>query len=177
MSEQEIRRIIRSVCADLDQRARRAAQSTIRKAVLPTVVGVGLAVSGCSNEVIEQRGPIVPQTDGEAEDGASDAAAAADTGTAVPVYSAPLPDAGAVQPEYMAPAPDGALYMAPDAGAIQPEYMAPAPDGAVTTDAATSTDAAPYDAGPVIKYMAPRPDAGMVPLYGVPIYAAPSPNK
>jgi len=151
MSEQEIRRIIRSVCADLDQRARRAAQSTVRRAVLPTVVGLGLAVSGCSNEVIE-RGPTVPQTDGEAQDGEADAAN--DSGGAVPLYSAPAVDSGP-----------------------QVEYMAPMPDGALPTDGATPVDAnKPYDAGPAVKYMAPQPDTGVVPLYGVPLYLAPSPR-
>jgi len=168
MSEQEIRKIIRSVCADLDLRAKRAAQSTVRRAVLPAVMGVGLAISGCESTVIETGpgGQIVPQTDGAAQDGEPEAALGNDS-AAAPLYAAPAPDAGP-QVKYMAPLPD--------AGAIQPEYMAPMPDGALPTDAAASKDGAPYDAGPMVKYMAPQPDAGVVPVYAVPMYAVPMPK-
>lgn len=154
MSEREIRNIIRSVCADLDERARRAANARVQKVVLPAALGVTLAVSGCSSERnshfrdVDASSPDSEQVQPDAgvEGGPGTEAGNPDPGPA-PEYDAPLVDAGSVL-EYMA--------IMPDASA----------DGATDKDAAqTVTDAAREDVGPVLEYAAPLPDAGAVPPY------------
>ena len=48
MSEKEIRRLLQTVCVELDQRAKAILKQGVHKVVLPTVLGAGLALSsGC----------------------------------------------------------------------------------------------------------------------------------
>jgi len=163
MSEREIRNIVRSVCADLDERARRAANARLRKVVLPAALGATLAVSGCASETNSR----LPKYDASSPDsaqvlpkegGAGKEAGEPDAGP-VPEYDAPLAGTGGMTPVYGVPI---------DASAV-PEYMATMPDasedGATGKDAQTVTDAARVDAGPVLEYAAPPPDAGGVPPY------------
>jgi hypothetical protein len=56
MSEKEIRRIVKSVCAELDERAIRAARTTARSFALPAIVGITLSVVGCDKST--DNGPI-----------------------------------------------------------------------------------------------------------------------
>jgi hypothetical protein len=150
MTEKEIRGIIKQLFARLDQRARRG----VRKVVLPTMIGAGLALSGgCSGRNVPAAQDATPQTDATTQtDGTTqqlDGLAPDPDGGPVPPYMAPDEDAGAVV-EYMAPDPDG--------GPVYPPYMAP-PDSMVA------------DSGePTIDYMAPDPDAGPMPQ---PLYSAP----
>ena len=90
MAEDEIRRILSSVCASLDRRAK----SAMRKLVVPGVLGVGLALGGCGDDSGEPAPAYgVPQVD-----------ARIDTGPQ-PDYMAVHVDIGA-QPAYLAPSPD-----------------------------------------------------------------------
>ncbi len=53
MSEREIRGILRSICDELDQYAGRLISKGVRKVLLPTAVGAGLALggaAGCSDD-------------------------------------------------------------------------------------------------------------------------------
>ena len=60
MTEREIREVIRELCDELDQGARRVMQKGLRKVILPAMLGAGLALSagGCGD-----RQPIPPQID------------------------------------------------------------------------------------------------------------------
>jgi hypothetical protein len=163
MSEKEIRKIIRSVCADLDHRAKRAAQTTARCVVLPTVMGLSLTVAGCPKnetdhldaQVAAGEGGAVGGAGGFGGGGATTAAGGAggsgqtrDSG-AVAIYSAPLKDAGTK--------PDAAVK---DAGP-QVKYMAPTDAGAKPDSGAVALYSVPFiDAGAQAEYMAPLPDAG-----------------
>lgn len=166
MSEKEIRGILQEVCAELDRRVRDAVRQGVRKVLLPTALGAGLALTpACESERSTPGGDAMAQTDGSqrADTGQLD-------GGAVPPYMAPDQDMGGPQPDYMAPEPDG--------GPVPP-YMAPDDGGAI--------DAAEIDGGAVIEYMAPDPDGGPVPPYMAPddagagidgiaaLYAAPAP--
>ena len=171
MSEKEIRSVLRSLCEDLDRRARRAMRSGMRNVVMPAALGAGLALSGCSDDsstTIDSGKTDVAIADAGAENVqppymAPDAAlyAAPDvrldtapdaTGSEMGIlYSAP----DGLQPPYMAPdsavGPEmGLLYMAPDGGVVPP-YMAP---DSSATDASTTVP----ETG--LLYMAPGPDAG-----------------
>lgn len=109
MTELEIREILATVCRDLDQCARRV----VRKVVVPSVLGAGLALGGCTDRepaptdgaVTSEMGPVY---------GAPDAAYMGPDAGPIPPYMAPD---GWAQPLYAAPAPDGT--------APQPDYMAP----------------------------------------------------
>lgn len=48
MSEREIRGILRSICDELDQHAGRLICKGVRKVLLPTAVGAGLALGGAA---------------------------------------------------------------------------------------------------------------------------------
>lgn len=132
MSEREIREVLRSVCEDMDRRARRAVRGGVRKVVMPAVLGAGLALGGgCSDDDIDKK-QDASVSDGQVKDGAGDGVV-------------PGPDAA-----YFAP--DSIVYMGPDAGPPTPDlgpgnpdlaYMAPPADGFAP------------DAGPQIDYMAP----------------------
>ena len=173
MSEKQIRDILRDVCHDLDRHSRRVVRDGLRKIVLPTVLGAGLALSGgCGDDAVKQdttvqkeAGPpdsayIAPDDfgpDGKVDpkkDAAVDAPVKDTVGGADSAYIAP--DTGPVPP-YMAPE-GGMLYMAPDAttqppdGLPLPPYMAP--------DAGPPPP--PQDGGPMPPYMAP-PDGGPPP--------------
>lgn len=139
MTEKEIRGIIKQVFARLDQCARRG----VRKVVLPTMLGAGLALSGgCDGRNVPAEKDATPQTDSTAQtDGGSQQLdsqgnlmymAPDPDGGPAPAYMAPEEDAGAVI-EYMAPDPDSGPvyppYMAPDSGEPTIDYMAPDPDG------------------------------------------------
>lgn len=164
MSEKEIRKIIRSVCADLDHRAKRAAQTTARCVVLPTVIGLGLTVAGCpKDETDHPDAQVTAGADGAVAGGAGGSGGGAATSAggaggagqtkdsgAVAIYSAPLKDAGTK--------PDAAVK---DAGP-QVKYMAPTTDGGKKPDGgAVALYSVPFvDAGAQAEYMAPLPDAG-----------------
>jgi len=85
MSEKEIRRIIRETCAYLDRHA--------RKAVYPAMLGAGLALGGCGDDMDK------PAADAGADMG-PDAVIPRDAG----VYSAP-------DVMYMAPGPDRGKFL------------------------------------------------------------------
>lgn len=164
MSEKQIRDILRDVCSDLDRHSRRVVRDGVRKIVLPTVLGAGLALSGCSDDDVVKKdmvgveagmlyagpdaGPLDKGPDPK-KDGAVDDAGKGDVGT---------PDAGPIPP-YMAPE-GGTLYMAPDAAPADtgpvPPYMAP--EGGMLYMAPDSKPMPP-DGGPMPPYMAP-PDKG-----------------
>ena len=174
MSEREIRKILRDVCADLERHSRQVVRDGVRKIVLPTVLGAGLAMTGCDarenvpvygvpadagieagRDMMYGAPDAPPKGDGKVEPveaGAPDmmyavADAVWPSDTASQPLDLPPP------PPYMAP---DALPQSPDAGA-QPPYMAPPfPDGP-----------------PAPPYMAPdatalNPDAGSWPLYAPP---------
>lgn len=163
MSEKEIRGILQEVCAELDRRVRDAVRQGVRKVLLPTALGAGLALTpGCESERSTPSSDAIAQVDGGSQPQAD--SGRLDSG-AIPPYMAPDRDMGGPQPDYMAPEPDGGPippYMAPDAGGI--------------------------DTGPVLEYMAPDPDAGPVPPYMAPddagavldgmatLYSAPMPT-
>jgi len=174
MSEKQIRDILRDVCADLDRHSRQVVRQGVRKIVLPTVLGAGLALSpGCGDDAVKQdttvqqdggllyMGPDAgpPDTGPDPKkDGALDGPGTDGVGTPDMAYMGPdagKADAGPIPP-YMAPE-GGTLYMGPDAGPMPPDglpvppYMAP--DGAPKP---------PPDGGPMPPYMAP-PDKGPPP--------------
>ena len=78
MTEKEIREVIRELCDELDQSARRMVKQGLRKVVLPTVLGAGLALSvgGCGDRT----------TPGQQDHHVS----AADMAYGVPMYMAPM---------------------------------------------------------------------------------------
>jgi hypothetical protein len=121
MSEKEIRAILREAFAELDRRAGRA----VKKVVLPTMVGAGLALGagGCGHRAVPgpaQDGSVMEASarQGDAQQQQGDAQQQRqDFGYPVPPYSAPQVDQGVAPP----PTPD---YMAPMYGSPFPE-----PDG------------------------------------------------
>lgn len=128
MSEKQIRDILRDVCADLEEHSRRVVRSGIRKVVLPTVLGAGLALGGCDLGNESDYGAPMPQPDGLYKEAGVDAELSDGiVGKDVAIYSAP--DAIYAAPDLKkvdaGPSED---YQAPDAGGPQPDYMAP--DGA-----------------------------------------------
>ena len=48
MSEKQLRAIIEELCRELDARGRHAVRAGVRNVVLPSALGVGLAVTGCA---------------------------------------------------------------------------------------------------------------------------------
>lgn len=159
MSDREIRDRLLAVCALLDARARAAA----RLAVVPTVLGVGVALSGCVKDEAEGDAG----SGGSADTGSADAETEAGTDSGPqPLYAAPL-DFGA-QPEYAAPFDQGA----------QPIYAAPVDSGTLVDVGAQPLYAAPIDGGTLVdlgaqpEYAAPF-DAGAQPLYAAPAEAGP----
>lgn len=180
MTEREIRGILRQVFARLDERARRAVHTGVRKVVLPSMLGAGLALSqaGCDGRDVSQH-DATAQTDGGVKQ---------DLGTPQVEYMAPDPDGGTVKmdglpaPAYMGPdmGDPQPPYMAPDMGEPQVEYMAPDPDAGTTKADATGPA---LDAGSVLLYQAPFPDGGAIPPYMAPDmgdpqidYMAPDPD-
>lgn len=172
MSEKQIRDILRDVCHDLDRHSRRVVRDGVRKLVLPTVLGAGLALSGCGDDATKSDTGAT-QKDTGAEVGAADMAymgpdagpppkdaagkeAGKEAGLPDLMYMGPDvgPDKGPMPP-YMAPEA-GTLYMAPDAKPLPPDglpvppYMAP--------DAKSPPPA--VDGGSTLLYMAPNPDKG-----------------
>ena len=126
MSEKQIRDILRDVCADLERHSRRVVRSGVKKVVLPTVLGAGLALGGCDLGGESDYG--APMPDGYYKEASVDAKQADGiVGKDVAIYSAP--DAIYAAPDLQkvdaGPSED---YQAPDAGGPQPDYMAP--DGA-----------------------------------------------
>jgi hypothetical protein len=121
MSEKEIRTIIQRVREELDRRA--------RKLIYPSLLGAGLALTGCSDTAVPMYG--LPPRD-----------AAVDHKTASemnPLYA--VPDSGSdlkkidsgVTTPYSVPAPDGAAKVDKsgvklDGGGVS-LYAVPAPDG------------------------------------------------
>lgn len=170
MNEKQIRERLLAVCAFLDARAR----ATTRRAVVPAMLGVGVALAGCTQDE--------PSGDAGTDDALPADGQVADNGVQ-PAYWAPMPDVGA-QPLYSAPIDAGALA---DLGG-QPLYAAPldadlpdlsSPDAGLPADlGAAPADATPrLDGGAVALYSVPdpadatpdaAPDAGAVPLYMVP---------
>jgi hypothetical protein len=175
MSEREIRNIVRSICNDLDERARRAAQARLRKVVLPAALGVTLAVAGCASDSGRTGGEVVR---GDSESTVVDAAAgkdAANTQTEGTAGAAGSTSGGAgnIAPTAVA------IYGVQIAGSGATGGSGPVTPLDASTDGGTSPDAgAPRDAGSAVDsgiippYMAPPPDTGI----GVELYAAPPPD-
>jgi hypothetical protein len=148
MSEKEIRNIVRTICADLDERAIRATQARIRKVVLPAALGISLVVAGCSSDSNSRK------------DGLQNVDGGYDATTNPSNKEGGEPDAGPVA-EYAAPMTDagtsGQHDASVDTGPVPP-YMAYIPDS--STDGGGSGDAQnqdagqQVDAGPVAEYMA-----------------------
>lgn len=167
MTEKEIRRIIQQVMYRLDQRARRAVKTGVRKVVVPSMLGASLALSsGCGDG---------RSVNGEYDGGLPDSVAQMDSSggsdsLAGPLYAAPEPDGGAIPP-YMAPEPDAAYF---DLGP-QPEYIAPGPDGGPIPPY-MAPDGAYFDLGPQPEYIAPEPDSGPAILYSAPSVDMGDPN-
>jgi hypothetical protein len=114
MTEREIRELLRTVCLDLD----RCARKVVRKVLVPSMLGAGLALAGCSDRdptptddssVASEMGPVY---------GAPDATL---DGGPMPPYMAPDDSGIGPQPLYAAPGPDGGGPQP------QPDYMAPDP--------------------------------------------------
>lgn len=103
MTEKQIREMLHDALAELDRRA--------RKVILPSMLGVGLALSGCGDRA-------VTWSDGQAA--ASEAGAGLDQGVA-------LPDIGFPIPPYMAPEPDAQITPPPQTDYAAPMYAAPMP--------------------------------------------------
>lgn len=62
MTERDIREAIRATCNELDEGARQrevAQHRGLRRALLPALVGAGLAVAGCSEDVVDPGGEPV----------------------------------------------------------------------------------------------------------------------
>jgi hypothetical protein len=157
MSEREIRNIIRSVCAELDQRAKRAAQNTAKCVVLPAMLGLSLSVTGCKDKELKK-------PDGQGVAGGQGQ-------IITPMYMAPMAGSSGANVGAGGKSDTGpvAIYAAPLGGS----------GGAV----AGNKDAGVKDAGPQVKYMAPDAqvaadsgadkDASVMPLYMAALYAAP----
>lgn len=150
MTEKEIREVIRELCEELDRGARRVIKEGMRKVVMPSMLGAGLALSAgaCSDKAVPAYG--VP--DRWIVHSPNDAYGVPfDVGVAdkepPPDQKVALPDAA-----YGLPPPDQGLKR--DLGPVAPPYMAP--------------DVGP----PQVDYMAPD-DAGGAPVYAVPMYGAP----
>jgi hypothetical protein len=186
MSEREIRNIVRSICNDLDERARRAAQSRIKKVVLPAALGVTLAVAGCSSDSSAKKGNLNNVDGSAAVDSAAgkDAANTAPEGTAGAAGFTSGGAGGDTAPTAVT------LYAAPIAGSGATGGSGPVTPLDASADGSPGADAgAPRDAGPVVDsgivpdYAAPVVDSGMVLLYmapnptPVPAYNAPLPSK
>ena len=117
MTEKDIRTILRQVLEEWDRRL-------VTRVVMPTALGVGLALSGCGGRALAPTDAQPPMTEagqqisvdgGRAGDGLPFVTEAGqplylDNGIA-PTYMAPA---------YMAPAPDARITPPP-----QPDYMAP----------------------------------------------------
>ena len=132
MTEKEIREVIRELCEDLDRRARRAVKDGLRKVVLPSMLGAGLALApaGCDDRAVpgtDQK--VVPRADA-AYGVPFDGRVKTDDSGAIPPYMAP--DAGP-QPEYMRASgrgrPVSRAYMAPDAGPTPRTWRLPSRPG------------------------------------------------
>lgn len=109
MTEKQIRDILHDALAELDRRA--------RKVILPSMLGVGLALSGCGDRA-------VTWSDGQAA--AAEAGTQPDSGVALP--DAELPDMGFPVPPYMAPEPDAQITPPPQTDYAAPMYAAPMPE-------------------------------------------------
>ena len=127
MSEKQIREILRGVCADLEQHSRRVVRSGVRRVLLPTVLGAGLALGGCDLGGESDYG--APYPDGYTKEAGVDAQKVDGiVGKDVAVYSAPDAVYSAPLDLKKVDAGPNEDYQAPDAGGAQPDYMAP--DGA-----------------------------------------------
>jgi hypothetical protein len=181
MSEREIRNIVRSICSDLDERARRAAQARLRKVVLPAALGVSLAVAGCSSDSERNKGNLNNGDASAAVDSAAgtDAANTTPEGTAGAAGSTAGSGGGPTIPTvvalYEAPiAGSGATGGSGGSGPVTP--IDASADGSTGADASAplvdSGIVPPYmgppvvDSGGVLVYMGPPPvDAGVQALY------------
>lgn len=130
MSEREIRSLLRRICAKLDDKTAKA-RRVARKAVLPTMLGTGMALSGGCDEgrAVQTDGIIAP----------ADMAYADMAGMNLDVWP---PDAGS--PDGPVPMPD-LMYMSPDVG----------PTDAAKVDAGPQPLYTAADAGPIPPYTAP----------------------
>lgn len=129
MTEKEIREVIRELCEELDRGARRVVRQGMRKVVLPSMLGAGLALSACSEPASVYS---VPPRDGGA-DRAADGKVGSPEGV---LYGVPW-DQKVIKEDGKAKVDLGPMppYMAPEAGP-QPEYMAPDDAGPQTLYAA-----------------------------------------
>jgi hypothetical protein len=168
MSEREIRNIVRSICNDLDERARRAARARIKKVVLPAALGVTLAVAGCSSDSTANKDNL-KNVDGSA---VVDSAAGKDAANTNPEGTAGTAGsttgtAGDIAPTAVA------IYGVQIAGSGATGGSGPVTPPDASADGSPGTDAeSAVDSGIVPPYMAPPPDAGI----GVELYAAPLPD-
>jgi hypothetical protein len=119
MTEKEIRDILREAFAELDRRAARASRS-VKKVVIPTMVGAGLALGagGCGHRNIPQQDGAVMEASAKSDAKQQKKKQKQDFGYPVPPYSAPQVDQGVApppQPDYMAPM-YGSPFPEPDGG-------------------------------------------------------------
>ena len=139
MSEKEIREVLRGVCHDLDRYSRRVVRQGVRKIVLPTVLGAGLAMTGCGERA------------------------------SVPVYGVPADagvEAGSRDMMYGAPdwPPKDDQQLGPT-----PDMVYGVADGPIKDDAYwTSPDIPPYMAPDAWPADQAKPDAGATPPYMAP---------
>lgn len=55
MSEREIRGLLRTICEELERRGRTLVRKGVRKVLLPTTLGAGLALAGCGDDTTPDR--------------------------------------------------------------------------------------------------------------------------
>ncbi len=141
MTEKEIREVIRELCDELDERARRL----VRNVVVPAALGAGLALSagGCGDRAVSDS--MVPHVD---------------AAYGLPLYAAPLDwRTGGPESAYMMPFDRGTpkdIKPKTDPGPMPP-YMAP-------MDYKVKDTKVPP---PQPDYMVPDDGGGAVPLYTV----------
>jgi hypothetical protein len=121
MSEKTIRAILRDICDELDQHARRVMTTGVRKIVLPSLLGAGVALSGgaalsgCGNDSdpIKQDSTVLPRADAAYGMPIRDMNKGERIlSTMDSIYGSPLYDRG--KGERVLPGPDAA-YGVPDA--------------------------------------------------------------
>jgi hypothetical protein len=154
MTEREIREVIRELCEELDRGARRVIREGMRKVVMPSMLGAGLALSAgaCSDKAVPAYGVpdglvIAPHDAAYGVPFDRGIGETSDKKVTTPDQKVAMPDAA-----YGLPPPDQALKR--DIGPVVPPYMAP--------------DVGP----PQVDYMAPD-DGGAAPVYAAPMYSAP----
>lgn len=178
MTEREIREVIRELCEELDRGARRVIKESMRKVVMPSMLGAGLALSAgaCSDKAVPAYGvpdkwAVPPPGDAYGVPFDRRIVQSTDNKITTPDKKVAMPDAA-----YGLPPPDQGLKR--DLGPVAPPYMAPDDSGpfplyAVPTEAGPVPPYMAPDVGPPqVDYMAPD-DGGAAPLYAAPMYGLP----